>query len=159
MLYGPGTGAHLEGLLVNTNRQQYTQLVADTKIDAVRKAITLARVAEYPVDGIVVHPYDWQDMELLKGTDDRYVWVTVPDGGVPRLWRVPVVETTAIRSGTALVGAFSLGAAIWDREDAGVRTSDSHASFFIENQVAVLAEERLALTNYRPEAFVDLTFL
>ena len=53
-----------------------------------------------------------------------------------------------------MVGAFNVGAQIWDREDATVEVSREHASFFIQNMVAVLCEERLALSVYRPSAFV-----
>jgi HK97 family phage major capsid protein len=67
---------------------------------------------------------------------------------------VPVVESDSITEGYFLVGAFRLGAQIWDREGVSIRVSEHHASYFIQNLVAILAEERFALTVYRPEAFV-----
>jgi HK97 family phage major capsid protein len=57
-----------------------------------------------------------------------------------------------------LLGAFGLGAQVWDREDANIRVSEHHADYFIRNQIAILAEERLTQTIYRPEAFVKGTF-
>mgnify|MGYP001081151331 CR=1 FL=1 len=161
ILYGDGTGANLSGIMTNPDIQTYNWSqgqAGDTKVDAIRRAMTKARIAEYPVSGVVLHPNDWEDIELLKGSDQHYIWVRVEDGGVPRLWRVPVVETTAINEGEFLTGAFSLGAAIWDREEAAIRISDSHADFFIRNLYAILAEERIALTVYRPEAFVRGVF-
>lgn len=161
ILYGDGTGANLAGIMTASGIQTYNWSqgqVGDTKVDAIRRAMTKARVAEYPVSGVVLHPDDWEDIELLKGSDAHYIWVRVEDGGVARLWRVPVVETTAINEGEFLTGAFSLGAAIWDREDAAIRISDSHADYFIRNLYAILAEERIALTVYRPEAFVRGVF-
>lgn len=161
LLYGDGTGANLSGVATDPDIQSYawsSGQAGDTKVDAVRRALTRVRVAEYPATGVILHPNDWEEIELLKGSDQHYIWVSVADGGVTRLWRVPVVETTAINPGEALTGAFDLGAAIWDREDAAVRISDSHADFFIRNQYAILAEERIALTIYRPEAFVLINF-
>ena len=131
---------------------------ANTHIDHLRKAITLARRAGYPVTGIVLSPEDFETIELSKGSDGHYIWVTVPAGGETRLWRVPVVESLSINIGEFVVGAFGLGAQIWDREDANVRVSEHHADFFIRNQLAILAEERICQTIYRPESFVKGTF-
>src|SRR5690606_35308677 len=161
ILYGDGTGANLQGILTEPDRQTYRWSdgkPGDTKVDAIRRAMTLARVAEYPGTSVVLHPFDWEEIELLKGEDAHYIWVTIPDGGVARVWRVPVVESTAINEGEFLTGAFSLGTALWDREEAAIRVSDSHADFFTKNILAVLAEERIAQTIYRPEAFVHGTF-
>lgn len=141
-----------------------TNLITDlgiegaTQIDYLRAAILQARQAYYPVSGIVLNPQDWAAMEVLKNTTENYIWVSVNDGGVARMWRVPVVESDAITAGTFLVGAFKLGAQIWDRTGPSVRISEHHASYFIQNMIAILAEERYALTIYRPGAFVTGSF-
>jgi HK97 family phage major capsid protein len=56
------------------------------------------------------------------------------------------------------VGAFGLGAQLWDREQANIRVSEHHADYFARNMLAILAEERLAITTYRPESFVKGVF-
>lgn len=160
ILYGDGLSPNLQGILTHPGIQGYTWSsgeVGDTKIDAIRRAITLARIAEYPVNGIVLHPNDWEDIQLAKGDDGHYIWVNVNDGGVMRLWAVPVVETTAIAEGEALVGSFNLGAMLWDREESNIRVGEPQ-DYFTRNMVAILAEQRLALTIFRPEAFVGITF-
>lgn len=157
ILYGDGTGQNLQGLMTNPLAQEYAWSdgkPGDTKIDAIRRAITKARLAEYPVTGIVLHPSDWEDIELAKGSDGHYIWVSVTEGGATRLWRVPVVDTTAMQEGDFLVGAFGLGAMIWDREQASIRVAEQHNDYFTRNMVAILAEERIALTTFRPQAFV-----
>jgi HK97 family phage major capsid protein len=155
VLYGTGSGGDIEGIMVNSNIQNAGSITGtDTALDHIRKAIALARVAEYPVTAIMLHPTDWANIELTKGEDGHYVWVTVPAGGEARLWRVPVVETTAINEGEFLVGNFNLAAQLWDREQATIRVSESHADLFVKNGVVILGEERVALTVYRPKAFV-----
>jgi len=156
ILYGDGTGANLSGILTDPNIQTYNMAshAGDTYVDAIRRMITLVRLAEYPATGIVVHPNDWEVIELLKGTNGHYIWVKVTEGGEQRLWRVPVVDSPVINESEVLVGSFALGATLWDREQAAIRVSDSHNDFFIRNMLAILAEERLCLTVFRPEAFV-----
>ena len=61
-------------------------------------------------------------------------------------------------SGKFLTGAFQLGAQIFDRMDAVVEISTEDDQNFRKNLVTVLAEERLALAVYRPEAFVKGDF-
>jgi HK97 family phage major capsid protein len=54
-----------------------------------------------------------------------------------------------------IVGAFRLGASVWDRQDATIEISREHANFFTQNLIAILCEERTALTVFRPLAFVS----
>lgn len=161
LLYGDGIGPNIQGILTDPEIQKYlwsSGTLGDTKLDCIRKAMTLCQLAQFPVTGIVLNPIDWQDIELVKSNDGLYVWVNVGTGADQQIWRVPVVVTTAINPGTFLLGAFRMGAAIWDKEEANIRMSDSHANFFIENRVAVLCEERLTQTIFRPQSFVKGTF-
>lgn len=159
ILYGDGTGENLQGIMTNPNIQtNNTMQAGDTKIDHLRRSMTLALLAGYPVTGLTLNPIDWEDIELMKGSDGHYIWISVTEGGQPRIFRVPVVQTPSIVENEFLLGAFGIGATLWDREQANVRVSESHADFFARNMVAILAEERLALTNYRPESFVKGRF-
>jgi hypothetical protein len=162
ILQGDGTGENLLGILNTPNIQTHLQssVAGDTKADALRRAATKAVLAYYPASGYVLHPYDWEDIELLKATGDgQYVLATnVAVGAESRAWRQPVVESPAMPEGTFLTGAWGLGAQLYDRMQANIRISDQHADFFIRNAVAILAEMRLALAVKRPESFVKGTF-
>jgi len=165
ILSGDGTGENLEGVLNTAGIQTYnwssgaTLPVPDTKADAIRRAATLSFLAYYEPTGVVLHPNDWEDIELTKDSNGQYlVAISVALGGEPRVWRLPVVETPAIAEGTALVGAFGTGAQLYDREQANIRISEQHSDFFVRNAIVVLAEQRLALAVKRPEAFVSVSF-
>ncbi len=162
ILSGDGTGENLTGILETTGIQTYDWsdgTVGDLKADAIRRAATLSFLAYYEPTGVVLHPSDWEDIELSKDDNGQYlVAVSVALGGQPRLWRIPVVDTPAIPAGTALVGAFGTGAQLYDREQASIRISEQHADFFVRNAIVVLAEQRLALAVKRPEAFVKVSF-
>ncbi len=165
ILSGDGTGENLTGVLETSGIQTYdwsagaVTPVPDTKADAIRRAATLSFLAYYEPSGVVLHPNDWEDIELTKDSQGQYlVAVSVALGGEPRVWRLPVVETPAIPEGTALVGAFGTGAQLYDREQASIRISEQHSDFFVRNAIVILAEQRLALAVKRPEAFVKVTF-
>ena len=157
ILYGNDGAGELDGILKNSGIQTLTG-ASEAKLYQVRKAMTKVSLSHFPVDAIVVHPTDWQDIELAQDDDKRLIWSQVPNGGEMRLWKAPVVVSSAIDAGTALVGSFRMGTALWDREQSQVRISEHHSDFFAKNMVAVLAEERLAQTIYRPSAFCKLTF-
>ena len=165
ILSGDGTGENLTGVLNTAGIQEYswsdgaTAPVADTKADAIRRAATLSFLAYYEPSGVVLHPNDWEDIELTKDSQGQYlVAVSVALGGEPKVWRLPVVETPAIPEGTALVGAFGTGAQLYDREQASIRISEQHSDFFVRNAIVILAEQRLALAVKRPESFVKIDF-
>jgi len=168
ILNGSGTGENLTGILQTTGIQTYNWSsgyysavagMTDTKADAIRRAATLSFLAYYEPSGVVLHPNDWEDIELSKdGTGAYVVAISVAMGGEQKLWRIPVVDTPAIAEGTALIGAFGTGAQIYDRESPSIRISEQHADFFVRNAIVILAEQRLALAVKRPESFVKVTF-
>jgi HK97 family phage major capsid protein len=162
ILNGDGSGENLLGIMETNGIQGYDWsdgALKDTKADAIRRAATLSFLAYYEPTGVVLHPNDWEDIELSKDDNGQYlVAVSVALGGEPRLWRIPVVDTPAMTEGKALVGAFGTGAQLYDREQASIRISEQHADFFVRNAIVVLAEQRLALAVKRPEAFVAVNF-
>lgn len=162
LLNGGGTGTDLNGIY--TQATAYSQPITPTaagnltKIDVIRLAMLQAFLAEYPASGIVMHPSDWADIELTKTDDGAYLFANPQNGTDPRLWRLPVVETQAMTIDKFLVGAFNLGAQIFDREDANVEISTEDSDNFRKNLVTIRAEERLALAVYRPESFIKGDF-
>lgn len=162
LLNGGGTGTDLNGIYT-----QATAFVAPitptaagnmSKIDILRLAILQSSLAEYPANGIVMHPSDWADIELTKTEDGAYLFANPQNGSEPRLWRLPVVETQAMTIDKFMTGAFQMGAQIFDREDAAVEISTEDADNFTKNLVTIRAEQRLGLAVYRPEAFVKGDF-
>lgn len=157
ILYGDGTGENLSGLLTDTDIQDVGGVGAltagDNMVDHMRRALTRVILAGYPATGVVLHPTNWEQVELMKADNGQYLWFNLGDGVNPRLFRIPVVQTPAIVVNDFLMGAFGLGAQLWDREQTEVRIGEP-GDYFLRNMIAVLAEERIALTKYRPEAFV-----
>lgn len=154
LLTGDGTGQNLSGLITNSTAYNRGTVAGDTDLDVIRRAKTQVRDSFFEADAVIVHPHDWERMELLKTSFGQYL-VSVPkDGAPPQLWGMNVVATPAIPVGKFLCGAFRLAAAIWDRYDATIEISREHADFFTRNMVAILCEERLSLTVFRPLALV-----
>lgn len=162
ILNGDGTGSNLTGIRETSGIQSQVWsagVVGDTRIDAVRRAITKSLLAYYEPTGIIVHPNDMEDLELTKDGESRHLMVmSVSMGAEARLWRLPMVSTPAITEGFALVGSFGIGATLYDRMEGSIRVAEQHSDFFIRNAVAILAEERLALAVKRPESFVEVEF-
>lgn len=157
LLTGDGTGQNLLGIIPQATAYAapagLTPPVPMTGIDTLRIAMLQAALAEYPATGHVLNPIDWAGIELTKDSEGRYV-IGNPQGTLsPTLWSLPVVTTQAITAGKFLTGAFKLAAQLFDRWDARVEVGYVNDDF-TKNLVTILAEERLALAVYRPEAFI-----
>lgn len=154
LLNGSGTGQNLHGIIPQATAYTAPITLANaTSIDMMRLAMLQAALAEYPATGHVMNPADWAWVETLKDTTGRYI-IGNPQGTVsPTLWGLPVVTTQAIAVDKFLTGAFKMGAQVFDRWDARVETGYVNDDF-TKNLVTILAEERLALAVYRPEAFI-----
>lgn len=157
ILNGDGTGQNLLGIIPQATA--YSRPVgvtpsSETIIDTLRYAMLQAILAEFPASGHVLNPIDWTSIETLKDTTGQYI-IGNPQGTLnPTLWGLPVVATQAITAGKFLTGAFSMGAQIFDRWLSRVEVATENEDDFVKNLVTILAEERLALAVYRPEAFV-----
>jgi len=159
ILNGTGTGEDILGVLNTPGIQGHTRAGGDNYADAIRRAMTKSFLSYYEPTGVVVHPVDWEGIELLKSTTGQYLLATnVAIGATKQVWRLPVVDTPAMAEGTALVGAFGIGATMYDRMAANIRIAEQHADLFVRNAVVILAEERVALAVKRPESFVKITF-
>lgn len=160
LLLGSGTGNNLNGIYTQaTAYAAPTNVPNPSKIDQLRLMLLQAELAYYPATGIVLHPTDWAEIELKKDSQGRYI-IGNPQGMIsPTLWGRPVVATQTMARDTGLVGAFMLGAQLFDREDANVVLATMNEDDFIRNLITIRCEERLALAVYRPEAFIKSTNL
>lgn len=157
LLLGDGTGANLEGLVTAATAYDTTlNVTGDTNIDKLRHAVLqLIKDSEFPCDGFVLNHEDWHDIELIKqATEKGYIFADPHLAVEPRIWGRRVVPTNTMTSGYFLAGSFALAAQIWDRWNATIQVSREHSDYFVKNMVAILAEERIALTIYRPKAIV-----
>lgn len=156
LLNGDGTGQNLLGIIPQATAfsAPFDPAGTETVIDSLRLALLQSELAEFASTGIVLNPTDWARIELLKDTTGRYI-IGNPQGTLsPTLWGRPVVATQAIKVDKFLCGAFQQGAQVFDRWLARVEVATENEDDFVKNMVTILAEERLALAVYRPEAFV-----
>lgn len=168
LLNGDGVGSNITGILQSSPQTQAFASSTPTNSDramAVHNAITKIRViGKFEPDGMVVHPNDWEQIRLAQDENKQYYGGgpftgAYGNGGiaVDRFWNLPVVITTAISEGTALVGAFKLGAQIFDRTGVSVDMTNVNEDDFVTNRMTIRVENRLALAVYRPLAFCTVT--
>ncbi|OJH43966.1 phage major capsid protein [Paracoccus sp. SM22M-07] len=156
ILHGDGTGQNLHGIVPQASGYAVPAglpAAGLSVIDTLRIAALQAVLAEYPATGHVLNPIDWAAIELTKDEIGRHI-IGQPQGNAPAsLWRLPVVETQAIAQGKFLTGAFQMGAEVFDLWDSRIEVGFENDDF-TRNLVTILAEERIALAVYRPEAFI-----
>lgn len=170
LINGAGTGNEITGILNVSGIQTLAVSGGVSVLDSIHKAMTKVRTAAasiggYEPDGIIMHPTDYQVIRLNKDDANQYYgggpfMGPYGDGDYQNLigpWGLKPVVTTAITAGTALVGAFKLGAQIWQREGIRVESTNTNEDDFNFNRVSIRVEERLALTVYRPSAFCTVT--
>jgi len=157
LLNGNGVGENFTGLL---NTAGILAQVWNTDIlTTTRQAITTLMVTGRAMPTAwVMHPSDWETIDLLTATNGLFYFGGPLRLGTRTLWGYPVVQNTRMTQGSALLGDWRK-AVVWDRERANISVSDSHEDFFIRNMVAILAEMRAAFGVIRPSGFilVDLT--
>jgi HK97 family phage major capsid protein len=151
---GDGVGENLTGIanMSGTQSQAWdTDLLTTT-----RRARTKVRVVgRAQATAYLLHPYDWENMDLLQDNEARYFFGGPSVLGIPRLWGLPVVENEGVVQGFGYVGDFRT-VVLWDREQTSIQVSNSHSDFFVRNLVAILAEMRAALGCLRPVALVEM---
>lgn len=155
---GDGADETIKGILAQSKTFTRTS-VGDTKLDTLRRAITDLRLSNYSPDGFLVNPLDLEDIELLKGSDSRYILNTVTGAdGLTRVWRTPIIDSAAIDEGQFVAGNFKRGGQVFDREEATIELFEQDRDNVALNLVTLRAEERVALVVYDLNAFVKGAF-
>lgn len=158
ILNGNGSGENFTGILntSGTQAQAYSATVSglDPLLETTLKAKTKVRTGGRAVaSGYIFNPEDWEKIQLARLAKNPNNEALA--GAIPTLHGLPVVESEAMPAGTGLTGDYRK-AVIWDREQASITATDSHADFFIRNLVAILGEQREAFGVTRPSAFVEI---
>ena len=159
MLAGTGTGQDFLGILNTAGTQTVTPFDSTTTagpLDNIRKGITLVEInGRTRPNAVALNPVDMQTIELTKENNEKANYITDPFTAGPRaVWGIPVVTSTAIPAGTALVGDFKM-ATLFDRMEAHIQVG-TVGDDFIRNLRRILAEMRAGFGVRRPQAFCEV---
>ena len=151
LLYG---GGDIEGL-DNTEGVQEQEFDTDL-FTTTRKARTLVRFNGFAVPtAYLLSVEDDEKIDLERDSDGRFFGAGPFAMGPNTLWGLPRIASPYVKEGEAWLADWRR-AVIWDRQQATISMSDSHADFFTRNLVAVLGEQREAFGVIRPSAFVKI---
>jgi hypothetical protein len=142
-----------------TGSTALTAAGTDTNVIAKLVAlITNLRVAKYFPNGIAIDPNMWAQVILTKAaTSGQYSLpnvVTVDANGNVRILGVPVQPVNWLFGNRVIVGDWTK-AAIVESEGLTFRSTDSHASLFVANELTFLLERVEGLAIFRPDAFIS----
>ena len=144
LLGGDGTGSNLLGMIPSAVAfVDPLGMATPNEIDTVGAAILQTALADFPANGIIMHPADWWRMRLLKDADGKYILGDPQAVVQPSLFGLPVVTTKAMAVDKFLVGDFKSAGTLYDRWQARVETGYVNDDF-TRNLITVLAEERIA---------------
>lgn len=159
VLFGNGQGENLLGITQTPGIQMYPGVVNEKKTRQLRRAMTLAILAYHDPNGVVMHPIDFEEIELEEDGHGAYrVAVSVAIGAEKRVWRLNVIDTPAMLQNKYLLGSFGYGAKLYDRESVSVQVSTENAQNFEENICTIKGSERVGVAVDRPESFVYGTY-
>ncbi|MEV7011654.1 phage major capsid protein [Streptosporangium sp. NPDC051022] len=159
ILWGDGDGDNIEGLFNTPGVQQYAGRNTDRRSAQIRRAATQSLLAWFQPTGVVLHPYDWEELELEQDKNGAYVLaVSVALGGDKTVWRMKVVDTTAMAQNKFVLGSWGYGAKLFDRAETTVSVSTENADNVERSAVTIVAESRVGMAVTRPESFVIGSF-
>lgn len=159
ILKGNGVAPDLTGIYNTTGTQTQSAVAGDVPA-TIAAAIGKVENVDGEADGIVMNPLDfWGAVATRHSTLlDGDAVTEIPFGAPPPgFWGLPVVRTRSLDATECLVGSFRLGATLFDRMTATIRSTDNHDDYFVKNKTAILIEERIALAVHRPDFFVEVT--
>ena len=158
ILTGDGSTPNLLGTN-NVGSIQTQAKGADSQPDAIYKLFTKIRTAGFAEPSqVFMHPNDWQDIRLLTTSDGVYIFGSPMDAVAPRIWGVPVLETTAATENTATAGDYAVHSELRIRRSVTVEVG-LDSDDFTKGKQHIRAGLRMAVIHYRPEAFGVVTGL
>lgn len=153
IISGTGTTPQLQGFTTKSGIQ--TQVKGtDTIPDALYKLFTKIQVNGFAeASHVVIHPTDWQDVQLMKTDDGLYIWGHPSQSGPTTIWGKPVIKTTGITLHTALTGDFPLYSGLFEIGGVQVAVTNSNNDDFEKNRLTARIEHRKGLAIFRAAAF------
>ena len=165
ILSGDGTGANLSGIITDAadfdtsaSGAFYQSVESANEFDVIVAALNQLSLLNYSADCIMLNPTDFNKILLLKDSTNKYLKDQVYNGLQPSFSGVKVIQNTAITAGTFLIGNFGIGTQLWVRQGVNVEFFREDGTNVRDGFVTVRVSERVALTNYLPNAFVNGTF-
>jgi len=162
ILSGTGAGAQLSGIITDATAFAAGDLADSVDeandFDVIVAALNQLAAANYNADTILLNPSDFHKILLLKDSQNNYLKDQVYNGLQPVFMGVKVVLNTAIPAGDFLIGNFGVGTQLWVRDGINVEFFREDGTNVRDGFVTVRVSERIALTNYLPNAFVSGDF-
>lgn len=162
ILSGNGSAPNLSGIITDATAFAAGDLADSVdeanEFDAIVAALNQLAGANYNADTILLNPSDFHKILLLKDSQNNYLKDQVYSGLQPVFMGVKVVLNTAIAAGSFLIGNFGVGTQLWVRDGINVEFFREDGTNVRDGFVTVRVSERVALTNYLPNAFVKGTF-
>lgn len=148
-LYGDENSNELAGMIPNSTAydadlESVVGGNVTTLIDRIRVAMLQVRLANLNATAIILNPMDWASIELTKDGENRYIFVMPQDATAPRMWGIPVVDTTKLDADDLVVADTVQAVRLYDRQAPRVRISEEHGTNFTDNEATLLTEVRLA---------------
>jgi len=150
-----GLAVAVESLIldtVNAVEGLGTQEYDTSEVTTLRKSLTSLETAGHEPGAFVLHPSDWETIELLVASDNAIEFQSLPfDPAARRLWGVPVVVTTAQESGTS--HTLARGAVAVDTDGRGIIidwSESSNDTDWSKNLIRARCEGRFAASVYQP---------
>lgn len=169
LLTGNGSSPNLQGLLdaagstefdLSSSAAFYQAVESAQELDVIIVALNQLAIANYQASAIVLHPTDFHKMYLLKDTTNEYLRgssITTADGFF-RINGTRVLVNTQMNSGEFIVGDFSQGSQIWQRDGLNIAFGYEDTDNFSKYLVSVRGMMRVAHSIYLGNAYVWGTF-
>lgn len=159
LVNGNGTSTQLGGLLHEGNFTDKTTVVQGklSKSGATLLDFALLLKTEFEKQYIVperllLNPDDWTQLALLKDANGHYILGGPQLLATKNLWGLPVMTTPFVAAGKYILGNFTLGATIYDRESLDFRISDSDGENFKSMLYTFRVNRRLGFAVENPLA-------
>lgn len=137
---------------IQTNAYSVSPLVT------LRKSLTKLEANGYTPAAVVLHPLDWETIELALASPNAIEHMSLPyDPVARRLYGVPIVLTTAAAQGTAHTLSDGCAALDTDGTVAIQWSESSNADDWSKNLIRARCEGRFATSIYRPLGVVKST--
>lgn len=158
VLSGTEAADGFDGLLNTSGIGTITAADRGEWFDALYEAIMQAEeLGEFDVDGMILNRADWAVLRLAKNGQGDYVAGSPFAGDVAeRLFTIPVIVSSRVPKGTALVGA-SENVAVYTEPTVHVDVTNSDGDKFKRNIVTTRIEQDILLAALRPAGLVKVT--